>query len=232
MQVVCFSNMLSLGAHLTSWKGNTPKIACFKSFLWPLKGIQPWNRFWTCPQSSIPYETLFVLWQEENPSRECTIVRTAGKLTPFHFNRIPESDDPNAHVASRRRQKKFNLKPNESIPPESYCPICYSPLSKSDHINLSSLGSNQTNADIFGPTCCPSCQFQILPKEPSSMEHFYSLLPQQFVGRAKDRSSTIQRQLRWEFISKINTTFIFQFGKGENLVEDGSSDDQRVLELY
>jgi hypothetical protein len=28
--------------------------------------------------------------QEENPSRESTIVRTAGKLIPFHFNRIPE----------------------------------------------------------------------------------------------------------------------------------------------
>lgn len=136
------------------------------------------------------------LLQEENPSRECTIVRTAGKLTPFHFNQIPESDDSNAHLASRRRQKKFNLKPNESVPPESYCPICNSPLSKSDHINLSSLGSDQTNADIFGATCCPSCQFQILPKEPTSMEHFYSLLPQQFVVQAKDRSSSMQRQLR------------------------------------
>ncbi|KAF3974878.1 hypothetical protein CMV_001822 [Castanea mollissima] len=37
--------------------------------------------------------SLVRILQEENPSRECTNVRTAGKLTPFHFNRIPESDD-------------------------------------------------------------------------------------------------------------------------------------------
>ncbi|KAK3018768.1 hypothetical protein RJ639_003315 [Escallonia herrerae] len=62
--------------------------------------------------------TSFVkLLQEENPSRECTIARTAGKLTPFHFNKIPEADDCNDHLAIQRRQKKFNLKPNESLPP-------------------------------------------------------------------------------------------------------------------
>lgn len=135
--------------------------------------------------------------QEENPSRECTIVRTAAKLTSFHFNQIQESDESNDRLASRRRQKKFNLKPhNESIPPESYCAMCNSPLSKSDEISLSSLGSNQTDADSFRATCCASCQFQILPKKPSSMEHFYSILPEQFSVRTKERSSSIQRQLR------------------------------------
>ncbi|KAJ9548189.1 hypothetical protein OSB04_020732 [Centaurea solstitialis] len=56
------------------------------------------------------------LLQEENPSRECTIVRTAGKLTPFPFNRIPEADADDVQLAAQRRQKKFNLKPIESLP--------------------------------------------------------------------------------------------------------------------
>ncbi|KAL0359533.1 UNVERIFIED_CONTAM: Cytoplasmic tRNA 2-thiolation protein 2 [Sesamum angustifolium] len=49
------------------------------------------------------------LLQEENPSRESTIVRTAGKLTPFCFNRIPEVGDSNGHLASKRQQKKIQL---------------------------------------------------------------------------------------------------------------------------
>ncbi|KAE8099639.1 hypothetical protein FH972_017604 [Carpinus fangiana] len=64
------------------------------------------------------------LLQEENPSRECTIVRTAGKLTPFHINRIPENNDCNLLSATRRRQKRYNLKPNESISSESFCSSC------------------------------------------------------------------------------------------------------------
>ncbi|CAK9182298.1 unnamed protein product [Ilex paraguariensis] len=125
------------------------------------------------------------LLQEENPSRECTIVRTAGKLTPFHFNRIPEIDDFNVQLASRRRQKKFNLKNNESLPPELFCPICNSPLNKSDFLSSSSSQNGQISAEIFGAKCCGSCQFQILPKESSSMEHFVSQLPPAIVTQAK-----------------------------------------------
>ncbi|KAA8517105.1 hypothetical protein F0562_017398 [Nyssa sinensis] len=136
------------------------------------------------------------LLQEENPSRECTIVRTAGKLTPFHFNRIPETDDGNAHLASQRRQKKFNLKPNESLPPESFCPICHSPLNNCDLPSFSSFEDDQTSAGIFGASCCPSCRFQIVPKEPSSMVQFYSLLPQPIISRAKDGGCGNQRWLR------------------------------------
>ncbi|KAH7854924.1 hypothetical protein Vadar_019136 [Vaccinium darrowii] len=88
------------------------------------------------------------LLQEENASRECTIVRTAGRLTPFDFNRMPE---------------------------ESFCPICSSPLSKSDLLNLNDVENGQLSAEAFGATCCLSWQFQILPKEPSLVEHFYSL---------------------------------------------------------
>ncbi|KAG6701486.1 hypothetical protein I3843_08G161300 [Carya illinoinensis] len=125
------------------------------------------------------------LLQKENPSRESTIVRTAGKLTPFHFNSIPEKSDSNTTLATQRRLKKYNLKPNESLSSESFCPVCNSPLNKSDLLRQSNLQNHQTSSDIFGAACCSSCRFQILPKDPSSMEHFYTHLPQLLVARAK-----------------------------------------------
>nr|XP_043621322.1 cytoplasmic tRNA 2-thiolation protein 2 [Erigeron canadensis] len=116
--------------------------------------------------------------QEENPSRECTIVRTAGKLTPFPFNRIPEVDVDDANMASQRRQKKFNLRPIESLPPESFCPICNSPMSCNSNL--------EPMREHFRAACCSSCQYQILPEEPSSMEEFYSFLPESLIARAKN----------------------------------------------
>ncbi|XP_030518400.2 cytoplasmic tRNA 2-thiolation protein 2 isoform X2 [Rhodamnia argentea] len=58
-----------------------------------------------CSSINSLVSSFVALLQEENPSRECTIVRTAGKLTPFHFNRIPEINDCNVPLATRRRQK-------------------------------------------------------------------------------------------------------------------------------
>ncbi|MCL7051324.1 hypothetical protein MKW94_007642 [Papaver nudicaule] len=132
---------------------------------------------------------------EENPGRERTIVRTAEKLSPFHFNRLPEEskDSINSHLPSRwRRRKKQNLKSDdESMPSEFLCPICFSPLTNSDFESLRlKLGSSDTcsESEIFGSSCCPSCQFQILPKEHSSMDQFFSLLPQPMVARAPKES--------------------------------------------
>ncbi|XP_075637002.1 cytoplasmic tRNA 2-thiolation protein 2-like [Castanea sativa] len=96
--------------------------------------------------------------------------------------------------------KRDNLKPNESISSESFCPICNSPLNKSYMLRLSNLGSCQTNSDSFGTACCSSCRFQILPKDPSSIDHFYSLLPQPLVARAKrssyDNLSFLREQIQ------------------------------------
>lgn len=116
--------------------------------------------------------------QEENPARECTIVRTAGKLTPFPFNRIPEANVDDTDLASQRRQKRFNLKPIESLPPEAFCPICNSPMS--------CYKNPQPLDNIFGATCCSSCQYQILPEESSSMDQFYSFLPESIISRTKN----------------------------------------------
>ncbi|KAK6941827.1 hypothetical protein RJ641_027204 [Dillenia turbinata] len=132
------------------------------------------------------------LLQEENPSRERTILITAEKLTPFRFNKIAESDDCKVSMASRRHQKKYNVKNKESIPSESLCPICSSPLDQSELKGFGSLGNWQTSIDVFGAACCSSCQFQMLPKDPSSMEHFRSLLPRPMTAQAADGSFTSQ----------------------------------------
>ena len=123
-------------------------------------------------------------------------MRTAGKLTPFHFNRIPEISDSNVPLATRWRQKRYNLKPTESISSESFCPVCNSPLSRSDLLSFKDVGNCHSNSVLFSAACCSSCRFQILPKELSSVEDFYSLLPQPVVARAKYGSSNNYSELR------------------------------------
>ncbi|KAK9075855.1 hypothetical protein SSX86_004184 [Deinandra increscens subsp. villosa] len=130
--------------------------------------------------------------QEENPSRECTIVRTAGKLTPFPFNRIPEGNVDDADLVSQRRQKKFNLKPIESLPPESFCPLCNSPMN--------CYSNPEPRPQLFRAACCPSCQYQILPDEPSSMDQFYSLLPESIIARAKNGNQKWIREKIQDFL--------------------------------
>lgn len=139
--------------------------------------------FRNCDFMAVPL--FFFLFQEENPSRQCTIVRTAGKLTPFHFNRIPEINDCNVPLATRRRQKRYNLKPNESISSQSFCPMCNSPLSKSDLPSLNDAARCSANSVPFSVECCSSCRFQILPNDSLSIDDFYTLLPQPLVARAK-----------------------------------------------
>ncbi|KAH7854556.1 hypothetical protein Vadar_015253 [Vaccinium darrowii] len=52
--------------------------------------------------------------------------------------------------------------------------------------NLNDVKNGQLSAEAFGAKCCLSYQFQILPKEPSSVEHFYSVLPQPIIILAKN----------------------------------------------
>ncbi|CAN0890444.1 Cytoplasmic tRNA 2-thiolation protein 2 [Linum grandiflorum] len=141
--------------------------------------------------------------QEENPARECTIVRTAAKLTPFHFNRIPEINDSNVPLATRRRQKRYNLKPHESISSESFCPICNSPVNNPSQNSLK--GSEITE---FSASCCSSCQFQILPQDQLSMKQFYSVLPERIVARAKPQCNGNQDMLSeilgWSSVTDIS----------------------------
>jgi cytoplasmic tRNA 2-thiolation protein 2 len=137
--------------------------------------------------------------QEENPSRESTIVRTAGKLIPFQFNRIPEIIDGNVPLATRRRQKRYNLKTNESVSSESFCPLCNSPLAKSEIVDWSN-HNNCKSSDTFYTSCCSSCQFQILPPDTTSMEKFYTDLPHSVVARANRVNNGNLNALRWVFV--------------------------------
>ncbi|KAJ1429973.1 Rossmann-like alpha/beta/alpha sandwich fold [Sesbania bispinosa] len=151
----------------------------------------------TSPSSNINslVSSFVALLQEENPSRESTIVRTAGKLIPFQFNRIPEIIDGNVPLATRRRQKRYNLKTNESVSSESFCSLCNSPLAKSEIVDWNTL-QNCKSSDIFYTTCCSSCQFQILPQDSTSMEQFYVDLPQSVVNRAKQANNGTLSMLR------------------------------------
>lgn len=123
--------------------------------------------------------------QEENPSRECTIVRTAAKLTPFHFNKIPETDDSNVPLATQRRLKKFNLKYDGSMTTEAFCPICNGPLNGSDSSDLNTF----EECDALYAACCSSCRFQILPQDGSSLERFGSFLPHDMISQVKKANS-------------------------------------------
>ncbi|KAH0900624.1 hypothetical protein HID58_040127 [Brassica napus] len=131
------------------------------------------------PQSGINdlVSSFVALLQEENPSRECTIVRTAAKLTPFYFNKIPETDDSCVPMATQRRLKKFNLKYDGSMTTEAFCPICNCPLNGSD--------SSEDESDALYAASCSSCRFQILPQDGSSLEQFGSLLPHHMISQVK-----------------------------------------------
>lgn len=137
------------------------------------------------------------LLQVENPSRESTIVRTAGKLTPFNFSRIPDlNESDNVPLATKRRQKRNNFKHVNSISSESFCTVCNGPLNTSDVQTLRSFEAGQESSSILGCTCCSSCQFQILPKDSLSQELFLSLLPPYMVARATHGSLGNSNSLR------------------------------------
>ncbi|CAA7035810.1 unnamed protein product [Microthlaspi erraticum] len=143
------------------------------------------------PQSGINelVSTFVALLQEENPSRECTIVRTAAKLTPFHFNKIPETDDSNVPMATQRRLKKFNLKYDGSMTTEAFCPICNGPLNGSDSSDFNTFEEECNESDALYAACCSSCRFQILPQDRSSLERFGSFLPHQILSHQKKVNS-------------------------------------------
>ncbi|KAJ8645863.1 hypothetical protein MRB53_007611 [Persea americana] len=168
----------------------------------PLRDCLAWELKMLCSLDSLKTHQLFdrpnaginglvssfvAVLQEENPSRERTIIRTAEKLTPFYFNKLPESNSSHDQFSSRRRHKPQTVKSDKSIQVENFCLICNSPLNGSDlNILRSKHRSGQTRVDTFAASCCPSCCFQILPKEPSSMEQFLSLLPELMIRRVKE----------------------------------------------
>ncbi|XP_078442650.1 adenine nucleotide alpha hydrolases-like superfamily protein [Wolffia australiana] len=125
--------------------------------------------------------------QEENPSRPRTILRTGEKLRPFNFNRLFENL-PHKMIPSRVRRKLRAAAEAESTPSEVLCPICGGPLAESDVINVKSTDYLLSAGHVaFSGHCCQSCRFQILPKDPPSLEKFHSLLPRTMTERVSLR---------------------------------------------
>ncbi|CAN6449238.1 unnamed protein product [Victoria cruziana] len=134
--------------------------------------------------------------QEENPSRERTILRTAEKLRPFYFNKLPESED-SERLSFRRRYALQKFESSGSISSDFLCPVCGSPVSEADMETVrTKLGTGLTKGVFFRSLCCPSCTSQILPEEESSMEAFYSLLPEEMIKRQKCNGTAGQNWLR------------------------------------
>ncbi|KAL0915835.1 hypothetical protein M5K25_013294 [Dendrobium thyrsiflorum] len=157
-----------------------------------LKTIQLFN----CPVGINGLVSSFVArLQEENPSRERTIVRTGEKLKAFSFNKFTQ-DGYYDFLPSIIRPKFQNVNHEESKP-KFLCPICGSPLSDSEWQHLKGTqGMYQTKIEMFASQCCQSCCFQILPKDTSSLEKFYSLLPLSITNRMKNQGCADQRWLR------------------------------------
>lgn len=134
--------------------------------------------------------------QEENPSREHTILRTAQKLKPFSFNKF-SANGYHDFLPSRLRPKFQNIDANESTFSEILCLICGSPFSESELQNLENTKHKaQKKIDLFTAHCCQSCHFQILPAATDMYGHFFSLLPK-FWTEKVDTASASHSSLRW-----------------------------------
>lgn len=141
----------------------------------------------------------FIAWlQDENPSRERTIVRTAEKLKPFSFKFFTK-DECYDFLPSIIRPKFQNVK-NEESEPEFLCNICRSPLSESEwqHLKGCIHGKCQTEIEVFVSQCCQCCRFQILPKDRASLDKFYSLLPSSIRDRMMKKGCVDKKWLREE----------------------------------
>lgn len=153
-----------------------------------------WNN--TCPDFLTFYD--FYL-QEENPSREHTILRTAQKLKPFSFNKF-SANGYHDFLPSRLRPKFQNVDTNNTTFSEILCLICGSPFIESELQNLENTKHKaQRKIDLYTAHCCQSCHFQILPAATDMYEHFFSLLPKFWTEKVDTAvtASASHGSLRW-----------------------------------
>ena len=100
-------------------------------------------------------------------------------------------------IPSRVRQKLQTAAKTGSNSSEVLCPICSGPLTDSDIINLKSTVSvSSTRHTAFAACCCQSCRSHILPKDLSSLEGFFSLLPISLTERVEEATSLGNHLLR------------------------------------
>lgn len=116
-----------------------------------------------------------------------------GKLKPFDFNAAPVGP---IEVALRRRRGIETPTITRNSVPDLLCPICSAPLDARDFSNNGAESpDDESNGDrddffassmfpdAFKSTCCPSCSFEIIPKEPQA-EAFYKNIPEAMRERA------------------------------------------------
>lgn len=136
-----------------------------------------------------------------------------GKLKPFEFNAPPVGP---IEVALRRRRgiETPTIVAGNTVP-DLLCPICNAPLDARD---FSPGGGDVSNGvevplasdrddslasamspDAFKSTCCPSCGFQIIPKEPK-LEAFYKILPEAMRERGVTNVRDKQSWMRYFYI--------------------------------
>lgn len=147
------------------------------------------------------FSTFFIFYlQEENPSREHTILRTAQKLKPFSFNKF-SANGYHDFLPSRLRPKFQNADSNESTFSEILCLICGSPFSESELQNLENTKHKaQKKIDLYTAHCCQSCHFQILPSATDTYGQFFSLLPKFWTEKVDTASAS---SLRWGWRSSF-----------------------------
>ncbi|GLJ12244.1 hypothetical protein SUGI_0187240 [Cryptomeria japonica] len=183
----CVAKELTMLCHVNSWK------TIFTKALSTLAG----SHF----SVNSLVESFVALLQEENPSRERTIARTAEKLKPFGFNRLPETDTVR-QLSHRRSDASQHCRSDDNTSLELLCPICSAPLNEKDFMEIrkgfgtnldltslqAALKNRETRLDLPSPVfhclCCPSCQFQILQEQKPSGQFVYSLLPDIMKKRA------------------------------------------------
>ncbi|KAH7281548.1 hypothetical protein KP509_36G053100 [Ceratopteris richardii] len=147
----------------------------------------------TLPQKSITsLSSSFVsTLQEDNPSRERTIMRTAAKLQAFSFNHATAIDGHSSHKKSASVPISAVIDEKEEIKDELLCLLCCAPLSPQESVSIVTAfqiteSKRQQNGSLISDTkpsthflekCCQSCQYQFFPVEERTGE-ILSILPQ------------------------------------------------------
>lgn len=133
-----------------------------------------------------------------------------GKLKPFDFNAPPVGP---IEVALRRRKgietRSFATK---NAVPDLLCSICSAPLDARDFSNDSRESTDDDSfassmsVDAFRRTCCRSCSFQIIPKEPKA---FFEILPEAMKERSYTNVRDKQSWMRYCYIPTFHAFLRF-----------------------
>ncbi|MCO5614652.1 hypothetical protein L7F22_068936 [Adiantum nelumboides] len=128
--------------------------------------------------------------QEDNPSRERTIMRTAAKLQPFSFNRATSFQGLTSNRKGTNVLTLNGVQDMDDTMIESLCRLCCAPLNPHESTGTLFLpqvlepskqqeATSTTRCAVLASTfwekCCHSCQYQILQQD--GLDRTHKLLP-------------------------------------------------------